>query len=81
MSLALHNIDVFPVHKLRTRLFGGFFPSFEKPKKVDFFNSITPPILNKTGSLNLRKDCPLTNSYLLHMMIFIERRALLEQSY
>ena len=78
MSLAPLKIDVFPVHKLRTRFAWKIFFQFWKTKKGGFFNSITAPILSKTGSLNLRKSCPLINSYLLHMMIFVERRTLHE---
>ena len=74
MSFALHKIDVFPVYKLRRR-------SFET-KKGGFFSSITTTILSKTcSSLNLRKVCPMINSYFLHMVIFIERLALQGQSY
>ena len=49
-----------------------FFFSFEKTKIVDFFNSITAPILGETFySLNLRKSCPLkTVMYFTRRYVF-----------
>lgn len=55
---------------------------FWETEKSGFFSSLTASVQSETcSSLNLKKVCWLINSYLLNMMIFIQRLALQKKSH
>lgn len=68
--------------KMKAIIWTDFFSSFWDIKNSGFFSPLTASVVSKTCSfLNLRKGCPLTNSYMFHMILVIERWALQKQFY